>query len=38
MTVLVSPLTGKADLRKGRWAMPRPRDDTEASERADPGP
>ncbi len=38
MTVLISPLTGKANLRKGRWAMARPRDDTEASERTDPGP
>lgn len=38
MTVLVSPLTGRADLRKGRLLMPRPRDDDDASERQDPGP
>lgn len=37
MTILVSPLTGKADIRKGKVAMPRPRDDTEASERQDTG-
>jgi general secretion pathway protein H len=35
ITVLVSPLTGKTDIRKGKVAMPRPRDDTEASERQD---
>ena len=35
MTVLVSPLTGKTDLRKGRLTMPRPRDDVDASERQD---
>ena len=38
MTILFSPLTGKGEIRKGRWAMPRPRDDTEASERTDTGP
>jgi general secretion pathway protein H len=38
MTVVISPLTGKAELKKGRWNMLRPRDDTEASERQDPGP
>lgn len=37
MTVLVSPLTGKAELRRGRAAMLRPRDDVEASERRDTG-
>jgi general secretion pathway protein H len=37
MTVLISPLTGKADIRKGRANMPRPRDDNEASERQDTG-
>jgi general secretion pathway protein H len=35
LTVLVSPLTGKTDLRKGRLTMPRPRDDVDASERQD---
>ncbi|WP_437762470.1 prepilin-type N-terminal cleavage/methylation domain-containing protein [Sorangium sp. So ce281] len=38
MTVLVSPLTGKTDIRKGKASMPRPRDDAEASEREDTGP
>jgi general secretion pathway protein H len=33
MTVLVSPLTGKAEIKKGKWQMPRPRDDAEESER-----
>ncbi len=37
MTVLIAPLTGKADLRKGRLSMPRPRDDQDASERQDTG-
>jgi general secretion pathway protein H len=37
MTVLIAPLTGKADLRKGRLVMPRPRDDVDASERQDTG-
>lgn len=37
MTVLVSPLTGKTELRKGKASMPRPRDDAEASEREDTG-
>ncbi|WP_437743412.1 prepilin-type N-terminal cleavage/methylation domain-containing protein [Sorangium sp. So ce302] len=37
MTVLVSPLTGKTDIRKGKASMPRPRDDAEASEREDTG-
>ncbi|AUX49070.1 hypothetical protein SOCE26_106150 [Sorangium cellulosum] len=38
MTVLVSPLTGKTELKKGKANMPRPRDDAEASEREDTGP
>ncbi|WP_437676213.1 pilus assembly FimT family protein [Sorangium sp. So ce131] len=38
MTVLVSPLTGKTELKKGKASMPRPRDDAEASEREDTGP
>lgn len=33
LTVVVSPLTGKTELKKGRVAMPRPRDDSEESER-----
>ena len=37
LTILISPLTGKADIRKGRFPMLRPRDDTEASERRDTG-
>ena len=37
MTVLVSPLTGKTELRKGKASMPRPRDDAEESEREDTG-
>jgi general secretion pathway protein H len=37
MTVLIAPLTGKAELRKGRLLMPRPRDDVDASERQDTG-
>jgi general secretion pathway protein H len=37
LTILVSPLTGKADVRKGRVAMLRPRDDAEESERRDTG-
>jgi general secretion pathway protein H len=36
-SVVVSPLTGKADVRKGRVGMPRPRDDVEESERRDTG-
>jgi general secretion pathway protein H len=36
-TILVSPLTGKAEIRKGRLSMPRPRDDVEESERKDTG-
>ena len=37
MTIIVSPLTGKAELKKGAIAMPRPRDDVEESERQDTG-
>ncbi len=37
MTILVSPLTGKAELKRGRVTMPRPRDDIEESERGDTG-
>ncbi len=37
VTILVSPLTGKTDIRKGRVSMPRPRDDIEESERQDTG-
>lgn len=37
VTILISPLTGKADIRKGKVKMPRPRDDNEASERQDTG-
>ena len=37
LTILISPLTGKADLRRGRLTMPRPRDDADASERQDTG-
>jgi general secretion pathway protein H len=37
VSIVVSPLTGKADVRKGKAAMPRPRDDAEASERRDTG-
>ena len=37
ITLLVSPLTGKTSVKRGRVAMPRPRDDAEESERADTG-
>ena len=37
LTILISPLTGKADIRKGKVSMPRPRDDLEASDRRDTG-
>lgn len=37
MTVLVSPLTGKAEIKKGIHKMARPRDDEEESERDDSG-
>ena len=35
LTVLVSPLTGKCELKPGKVAMPRPRTDEEESDRAD---
>jgi general secretion pathway protein H len=37
ITILVSPLTGKVDIRGGPFDMLRPRDDSEASEREDSG-
>lgn len=37
LTILVSPLTGKAEMKKGKVSMPRPRDDNEESERRDTG-
>jgi general secretion pathway protein H len=37
MTILVSPLTGKVELKKGKHEMERPRDDKEESEREDSG-
>lgn len=37
MTILVSPLTGKGQLKKGRVSMPRLRTDEEESEREDTG-
>lgn len=37
VTLLISPLTGKAEMKKGRFSMPRPRDDNEESERRDTG-
>jgi general secretion pathway protein H len=37
MTLLVSPLTGKATFKKGKFLMLRPRDDIEESERQDTG-
>jgi general secretion pathway protein H len=37
MTLLVSPLTGKSEVRNGKLLMPRPRDDIEESERQDTG-
>ena len=37
MTVLIAPLTGKSDIRLGKLAMPRPRDDREESDRVDNG-
>lgn len=35
LTILVSPLTGRAEMRKGKFNMARPRDDNEESERRD---
>lgn len=37
MTVLVAPLTGKTEIKKGLWKMARPRDEGEESERSDTG-
>ena len=37
MTILVSPLTGKAELKRGKQALVRPRDESEESEREDTG-
>jgi general secretion pathway protein H len=37
MTILVSPLTGKTEIKLGRHTMPRPRNDAEESEREDTG-
>jgi general secretion pathway protein H len=36
-SIVIAPLTGKADIKKGRVPMPRPRDDVEASDRLDTG-
>lgn len=37
VSIVVSPLTGKAEIKKGKVPMPRPRDDVEESERRDTG-
>jgi general secretion pathway protein H len=37
VSILISPLTGKADIKKGKVGMLRPRDDREESERRDTG-
>jgi len=37
LTILVSPLTGKAELKAGKQALVRPRDESEESEREDTG-
>lgn len=37
MTILVAPLTGKSELKKGKVSMQRPRTDEEESERQDTG-
>lgn len=37
LTVLVSPLTGKTEMKKGKVEMQRPRDDSEESDRQDTG-
>jgi general secretion pathway protein H len=37
MTILIAPLTGKSDIRLGKFLMPRPRDDREDSDRVDSG-
>jgi general secretion pathway protein H len=35
LTIIISPLTGKTQVKRGRFAMPRPRDEIEESERID---
>jgi general secretion pathway protein H len=35
ISIVISPLTGKADIKRGKVSMPRPRDDREESERRD---
>jgi general secretion pathway protein H len=35
VSLVVSPLTAKVEMKRGKWTMPRPRDDAEASERMD---
>jgi general secretion pathway protein H len=37
LTLLVSPLTGKVTVKSGPVAVPKPKDDTEASDREDKG-
>jgi general secretion pathway protein H len=37
LTIMISPLTGKVELKKGRVTMPQPRDDSDESEREDSG-
>lgn len=37
MTLLISPLTGKAEIKRGKASMPRPRDADDESEREDTG-
>jgi general secretion pathway protein H len=37
LTILVAPLTGKATVKDGAVEMPKPIDDSESSEREDPG-
>lgn len=37
VTLLVAPLTGKVTVKDGAVALPKPRDEKEASEREDPG-
>ncbi len=37
MTIVVSPLTGKTEIKKGLLKMPRPRDEREESERSEGG-
>ena len=37
ITIIVAPLTGKTTMQKGKFEMPRPRDDSEESEASDDG-